>query len=596
MSEPAVEREPGLALRDVPRATPQEITRSSEYPLRVVNLTVCLPDGEQVLQDVSFPVGRQQLIVVLGPSGSGKTTLLEAIAGLRRVAGGVVEYKGSSLHADRAMLCRLAGLVPQDAGAGVHPQLTARAALDRGADLRLGRGAGRRERRQRVAAILARLGIDRRARTRVGRLSGGERSRVGMGLALITEPALLLLDEPTANLDPGNVLSVMRLLAGLAHAGTGRMVIVTTHSESSLRLADRLLVLTPGGRMAYFGPPRRGLSYFGKDSWAQVCEAFVGQPGRDWAGEFRASSYYTDCVAAPMATGCKPVSVLPSQPPPRLPGRLSQARTLIRRHLALIATDRAYLAFAVGVPAFFAAVLRMIPAPQGLTGPHAANTAIQPLLLLLTFASALAGSLPVIDEIAAERTIYARERTAGLSATAYLASKLLILAPIAALQATAMTTAAVWGRALPPHGVVLTSPLLELDTATAALAVVSCALGLLLSTAIHSDRARFLILMAVISGQLILTGAVVTITTIPGLRQASWLFPARWGFAATASTLHFTTIMQPTAGVTPDPLWAPHPHIWETDMLMLGVLGAIITLLTWILLITLGPGRGRTAR
>jgi ABC transport system ATP-binding/permease protein len=596
MSEPALEREPGLAVRDIPRAAPREITRSSGYPLRVTNLTVRLPGGEPVLRDLSFPAGRQQLIVVLGPSGAGKTTLLEAIAGLRRVAGGAVLYKGSSLHADRARLCRLAGLVPQDAAATVHPQLTARKALDRGADLRLGRGAARRDRRRRVEEILARLGLARRARTRVGRLSGGERSRVGMGLALLTEPALLLLDEPTANLDPGNVLSVMRLLAGLAHAGTGRIVVVTTHSESCLRLADRLLVLTPGGRMAYFGPPEHGLGYFGKDNWAQVCEAFAEQPGRDWAGEFTASSYYQDHVAVPMATRYNPVSALPSLPPPRLPGRLSQARTLIRRHLALIATDRAYLAFAVGVPVFFAAVLRMIPAPQGLAGPPAANTAIQPLLLLLAFASALAGSLPVIEEIASERGIYARERAAGLSATAYLSSKLLVLAPVAALQAVAMTTAAMWGRALPPHGVLLTSALAELDAALAALAVVSCALGLLLSTAIPSDRARFLILMAVISGQLVLTGGVVTISAVPGLKQLSWLFPARWGFAATASTLHFSTIMQPTSGVTPDPLWTPAPHVWETDMLTLGALGATIALLTWILLITLGPGRGRVAR
>jgi ABC transport system ATP-binding/permease protein len=388
----------------------------------------------------------------------------------------------------------------------------------------------------------------------------------------------------------------MRLLAGLAHIGIGRIVIVTTHSESCLHLADRLLVLTSGGKMAYFGQPEQGLSYFGKDNWAQVCEAFQEQPQRDWAGEFRDSAYYQDYVAAPMATDYEPVSALPSLPPPRVPGRLSQAVTLIRRHLALIATDRAYLAFAVGVPAFFAAVLRMIPAPEGLAGVPGTNTAVQPLLLLLAFASALAGSLPVIDEIASERGIYARERAAGLSATAYLCSKLLVLGPVAALQAIVMTTAAVWGRALPRHGVVFASPLLELVAAMGALAVVSCALGLLLSTAIRSDRARFLVLMAVISGQLVLTGGVVSVFDVPVLKQASWLFPARWGFAATASTLHFSRIMQPTAGVAADPLWTSLPRVWEADLLMLGILGVAIALLTWILLVTLGPGRGRTVR
>lgn len=348
--------------------------------------------------------------------------------------------------------------------------------------------------------------------------------------------------------------------------------------------------------MAYFGRPEQGLSYFGKDSWAQVCEAFQEQPERDWAGEFRDSGHCQDYVTAPMAADYTPVRALPSRPPARPPGRLRQAGTLIRRHLALIATDRAYLAFALGVPAFFAAVLRMIPAPEGLAGAPGTNTAVQPLLLLLAFASALAGSLPVIDEIAGERGIYARERAAGLSATAYLCSKLLVLGPVAALQAIVMTTAALWGRALPRQGVVLASPLLELDAAMGALAVVSCALGLLLSTAIRSDRARFLVLMAVISGQLVLTGGVVTIFDVPGLKQVSWLFPARWGFAAAASTIHFSKIMQPTAGVAADPLWMPLRRVWEADMVMLGILGVAIALLTWILLVILGPGRGRTAR
>ena len=157
-------------------------------------------------------------------------------------------------------------------------------------------------------------------------------------------------------------------------------------------------------------------------------------------------------------------------------------------------------------------------------------------------------------------------------------------------------TAALWGRALPRQGVVLASPLLELDAAMGALAVVSCALGLLLSTAIRSDRARFLVLMAVISGQLVLTGGVVTIFDVPGLKQVSWLFPGRWGFAAAASTVHFSRIMQPTAGVAADPLWTPLRRVWEADMIMLGILGVAIALLTWILLVTLGPGRGRTAR
>ena len=118
-------------------------------------------------------------------------------------------------------------------------------------------------------------------------LSGGQRKRVSVALELLTKPSLLFLDEPTSGLDPGMDRSVMHMLRGLAD--DGRTVIVVTHSVLSLDVCDRLLVLAPGGTIAYFGPPDEALSYFGYEQWPEAFEAFENDKDRDWPGEFRAS-------------------------------------------------------------------------------------------------------------------------------------------------------------------------------------------------------------------------------------------------------------------------------------------------------------------
>src|SRR5260370_36874611 len=128
----------------------------------------------------------------------------------------------------------------------------------------------------------------------------------------------------------------MEMMSDLAH--DGRAVIVVTHSVANLDLCDRLLVLVPGGKVAYYGPPADGLTHFGKPGWAEVFQAFDAEPGRDWAGEFRNSPYCQRDVTAEMSghapAAGQPVQASVAPPPPR--NRLSQLSTLCRRYLARI--------------------------------------------------------------------------------------------------------------------------------------------------------------------------------------------------------------------------------------------------------------------
>ena len=170
----------------------------------------------------------------------------------------------------------------------LHTQLTVRRALEFAAELRFPRDTSKQERKRRIDEVLGELALTAHADTRTSALSGGQQKRVNVALELLTKPSLLFLDEPTSGLDPGLDKSVMEQMATLAH--DGRTVIVVTHSVANLNLCDRLLVLVPGGKIAFFGPPADGLRHFGKSDWAEVFQMFEAQPGRDWAAEFRSSA------------------------------------------------------------------------------------------------------------------------------------------------------------------------------------------------------------------------------------------------------------------------------------------------------------------
>ena len=163
--------------------------------------------------------------------------------------------------------------------------------------------------------MIRELGLEQRAGQPIHSLSGGQRKRVSVALELLTKPSLLFLDEPTSGLDPGMDRSVMHMLRGLAD--DGRTVIVVTHSVLSLDVCDRLLVLAPGGKVAYYGPPGDALAFFGFEQWPEAFEAFERDQDRDWAGEYRDSPFHRQYVAdvhrhqPPAARPRTPVAVAP---------------------------------------------------------------------------------------------------------------------------------------------------------------------------------------------------------------------------------------------------------------------------------------------
>jgi ABC-type multidrug transport system ATPase subunit len=526
----------------------QEFIDTGDISLAARDLTVRLSGGKVLLDQVSFPLGERCLLGVIGPSGAGKSTLLGALTGMRPATEGSVLYDQRDLYTHYAELRHRIGLVPQENI--LHTQLSARRALGYAAELRFPRDTSKAERQRRITEVLGELSLTAHAETRTASLSGGQQKRVNVALELLTKPSLLFLDEPTSGLDPGLDKSVMEMMAGLAH--DGRTVIVVTHSVANLNLCDRLLVLVPGGKVAYFGPPADGLKHFGKPGWAEVFQAFDAEPDRDWAGEYQRSAYYQRHVAAEM-NGQVPAAGRPAAAvtvPPATRNRFAQLSTLCRRYMAVIASDRVYLAFLAGMPIVLGALIRVVPAAKGLAGRG--NDGAESLLLILVISACFTGAANAVRELVKERPIYSRERAAGLSSGAYLISKLAILGLISGLQAAVIVVIGLLGRPLPPQGSFLKHlPLIELLLAMGVLAVASMALGLLISALVNTSEKTMPLLIVAVIFQVILTGGVFPLHGQAGVEQIAWLSPSRWGFAATSSTSNLNVIQLPALPKTP---------------------------------------------
>jgi ABC transport system ATP-binding/permease protein len=545
----------------VPRSETE--TRTGGLEVRAVEYVV--DNGKQLLDNISLTARPGTLTAVIGGSGAGKSTLARLIAGYTTPSSGSVTFEGHDVHAEYASLRSRIGMVPQDDV--VHRQLTVNQALGYAAELRLPPDTTKGDRAKIVADVLKELDLTKHADTRVDKLSGGQRKRASVALELLTGPSLLILDEPTSGLDPALDHQVMMMLRQLADAG--RVVIVVTHMLSYLDTCDQLLLVAPGGKTAYAGPPDQIGDAMGTTNWAKIFSQVGADP------EEANRRFLERDQGPPPAQTDQPADL----GKPVHTSLRRQISTIARRQVRLVVADRAYFMFLALLPFILGALSLTVPGSSGfgLPAPHAGtpDESAQILALLLP-AAAFMGTALTIRDLVGERAVFQREQAVGLSPTAYLLAKTAVFCGFAILQSAIITAIVLIGKGMPTQGAVLLghsnlAATVELFATVAATCVASAILGLAISSLVRSSEQIMPLFVVAVMAQLVLCGGMVPVTGRLGLDQLSWLMPARWGYAAASSTVDVRHLV-PGSLLPQDRFWQHTRKIWLFDMGMLAAL------------------------
>lgn len=522
-------------------------------------------DGRRLLDDVSFTATRGTLTAVVGPTSAALSALVGMVGGAVQPSFGQVMLDGHDVHAE--YMRRYIGMVPR--GELIHAQLTVEQALRYAAELRLPPGTSADERRRAVNDVLRELGLSSQRTVQVGKLSDEQRRRATLAMELLTRPPLLVLDEPTAGLEPALETQMMATLRRLADSG--QIVVLATTSSNYVDSCDQVVLLTSAGTTAFAGPPDEISAAMGTSDWSRIFEWVGADP--DGAHQAFLERRH---VAAPAPQPA---------PPFGRPARLSLGRQIAvaaRRQAWLIFGDQRYAIFLTILPLFFAALALVAPGNTGLgaADPYG-DGPDEPveILAVLTVAAVCMGMALTIRDLISERNIFRREQYIGLSTSAYLAAKILVCSAVVAAQTAFLTIIVMVGKGAPTRGaVVLGSAPFELYVSVTATAIVSVIVGLVLSWVARYKQLILPIGVLVILLSLMFCGAMFPLADRDGVQQVSWLFPSRWGFAASASTVDLHSIA-PLADY--DALWAHSAGRWLFDMAMLLVLAAVATSLVW---------------
>ena len=458
-----------------------------------------------LLSDIDLAVEAGEFVTIFGTSGSGKSTLLDALSGRRPASTGTVRYNDFDLYRHFDILRTAVGYVPQQDI--VHRKITVQRALAHTARLRLPEDTSETEIADHVARVLDRVGLADKADQAIetpAPLSGGQLKRVSLAVELISNPAILFLDEATSGLDAATDKRMMRLFAELS--ADGKTVVCVTHTLENIEACD-LVVLMHRGRVAYVGPPEEALDHFGVTRLTEVYEVIESAPIEEWADRFLASKAYDAYVgrrletsqdeSAPRSTRAQPEALRSKRR-----SAVRQTKTLTRRYLDLILSDRRNLAILLLQAPLIGLVIGSVFNTSGSPSEQAVAQTQVHVSFMLVISAIWFGCLNSAREVVKELPIFLRERAVNLEVAPYLLSKLGPLALICVIQVVGL--------------VVATSALVELSGSNAARTGVLClaalaatAMGLTVSALVNSsDKAVAAVPMLLIP-QVILSNAIV---------------------------------------------------------------------------------------
>jgi len=220
------------------------------------------------IRDVTFTIDRGEVVAFLGPNGAGKSTTMKVLTGYLAPSAGVAKIAGHDMATDRLSGAMRLGYLPENGP--LYPDMTPRSLLEFFADARGLEGAYKRER---ISAVIEQCDLHAVIGKAIGKLSKGYRQRVGMAQALLHEPDVLILDEPTAGLDPNQIREVREAIRRL---GMKKTILLSTHILQEVEaIANRVLFISEG-LLKYDGPVS-GLTKDGR-TLAEMFHALTAEP------------------------------------------------------------------------------------------------------------------------------------------------------------------------------------------------------------------------------------------------------------------------------------------------------------------------------
>lgn len=385
--------------------------------------------GKNLLQDVSLSIKPREFVAIVGPTGSGKSTLLNALNGFRPSTGGKVLINGNDLYANYDLYRNQFGYVPQQNI--IHMGLTAYEILNYSARLRLPADTTDDEREKRISDVLEILKINslRNRIIQVNTVSGGQLRRLALGVELLAKPGIFFLDEVTSGLDPYFESEMMKLLKDLSNRG--HTILLVTHATENIMECDNVVFLAKGGYLAYYGPPKDALKYFGVNRFSEIYARLEKENSPEWwAEKYRTDEQYRiyvrdrlnqfDNLKQPSST--RIISNTGTQH--KRVSFWQQFLTLSHRNLKILMHDRLSLMLML-MMAPVIGLLDFIFWRHGIF--HASGGDPNRAIINLYMAAIvcfLVGGLASMREIVKETDVYKRERKVFLKILPYVLSKL----------------------------------------------------------------------------------------------------------------------------------------------------------------------------
>ena len=511
-----------------------------------------------ILDAVSLPIEPGQLVALVGGSGAGKSTLMKTLLGLDATTQGIVYINGYPLRAHYNLYRMQLGYVPQDDI--IHRELTVKEVLRFAAQLRLSADLDADELQGIMAQTLSDIEMEPFENNFVSTLSGGQRKRVSIGVELLANPKLFFLDEPTSGLDPGLDKKMMLLLRKLADAG--RTVILVTHATANITLCDRVAFMGRGGKLCYYGLPAEATSFFelSTPDFADIYNELEQGTGAiaQWQQRFLQSPYYQRYVAQRLSITEQSDSQSDSQSTAQLasksasrshssessqrshkpiagPFSVRQCWLLTQRYFQLLKRDRINLMLALLTAPIGVALMAITVGRKALTGtpPSAAPLALQ-VLFIFTCAAIWVGLSSSLQEIVREMPIYLRERLVNLRLIPYLASKVVVLAGLAAIQTLLMVVVILVGFDAPASSIAIGGITLNwtigVTITTFLTLLANVGLGLAISAFVKNAAQANSALPLLLLPQIILSGVLFSLGD--QMKIVSWLMLSRWSVGA----------------------------------------------------------------